>query len=765
MSRTVTRGQNISPNISWSEATYSSIVGESLDPINDPEGQNGKITNEPNAINLANMVALADNIFEPLRRAIGNKPINITSFFRSEQVNSRIKGAATFSQHTARNDIPNSGAAIDITAITKHGYTNRDLFNKLTSISQDGKRNFEYDHLIVYTKNRGDYNKSNAAIDFLHVSYNPSGARNKGGGLTQEIVNGNEEPITIKNPEVIPNIGKDFESRATGNQATTDSDIHHLTVDFWFDSQGNHNLHEAFPASKFDHSNPSFTLENVLNFEKDGFRNADRLIIFQPVELSGVVIVEQWEGGVQTAAITNSNQSQQNKLIFKEGTPIHINPSWLKKSSQPDVNRINNEQSEAEFKRLQSLIPQVHSRDIAPFYVEKLRALQSDENYKRRQPTSSDNVILSSQGMEIWIWVRSLGHIYNVTPFVTNLSTNASKQSGSFSFSLAHINRIDGLKPSDNVFFSAFSQGKGNLSFWNKHLSANDIVWIKFEELILETRKNNFIVDKQRLAGQFYDMIGLIDNVSESKNMGSLDYRITVQGRDLSKLFHDDEAIFFPLAVALKARQEMTITSMGGGSNLLSRTFATGQFNYLFAKTFQSIGNIFQFWMSLLINMGIVPDEIDLFSSYIEMRSERVFDAGAITFDHVSGQLVRQGGSMQFTQEMRERQHDRRTYLDTDRTELAKGVHQIIKLTIDERIAKRRVVDASVGNPNGSIVSLFNKICQYPFVEVLMDTYVDEFHIVVRQPPFNRCALLNTETNSEKIHKGWLYEQGPDFVT
>lgn len=68
--------------------------------------------------------------------------------------------------------------------------------------------------------------------------------------------------------------------------------------------------------------------------------------------------------------------------------------------------------------------------------------------------------------------------------------------------------------------------------------------------------------------------------------------------------------------------------------------------------------------------------------------------------------------------------------------ELCKGIWQIHKLVIDQSISERRIVDASIGNNNGSLMGEINKVCQNPFVEFYTDTYGDQFYSIVRQPPF-----------------------------
>lgn len=118
------------------------------------------IENNPNHCQLRNMRLLAEAIFEPLRKALGNKPIYIASFFRSEELNKEIGGAVN-SQHMA-----NDGAAMDI---DNDGYKdvpiNKEIFDYI-------KDNLPFDQLIYEF---GDENNP----DWVHVSYNTGNNRNQ----------------------------------------------------------------------------------------------------------------------------------------------------------------------------------------------------------------------------------------------------------------------------------------------------------------------------------------------------------------------------------------------------------------------------------------------------------------------------------------------------------------------------------------------------------------------------------------------------------
>lgn len=121
----------ISKHISWYEATKTS----------------SKYDNTPSEDELANMRAVAELVFEPIREHF-NVPIRVNSFYRSSKVNYSIGGASK-SQHV-------KGQAIDIDAISK--ITNADIFNYV-------KNNLEYDQLIAE-------NIDDNTIGWIHISYN-----------------------------------------------------------------------------------------------------------------------------------------------------------------------------------------------------------------------------------------------------------------------------------------------------------------------------------------------------------------------------------------------------------------------------------------------------------------------------------------------------------------------------------------------------------------------------------------------------------------
>ena len=123
------------------------------------------INNIPNDYQITNMVGVAVNVFEPLRKYVGG-PIKINSFFRCEALNRAIGGSSR-QQHC-------EGRAIDLDDTFGHK-TNAEMFHYI-------RENLNFDQLIWEFGN--DKNP-----DWVHVSY-VSKEENRGRVLQAEIING-----------------------------------------------------------------------------------------------------------------------------------------------------------------------------------------------------------------------------------------------------------------------------------------------------------------------------------------------------------------------------------------------------------------------------------------------------------------------------------------------------------------------------------------------------------------------------------------------
>lgn len=128
--------KKISENISYKEAVRSETA------------KRLGISNKPKKEHIENMELTAEKIFQPLREWVDH-PIRINSFYRSEELNTRIGGAIS-SAHK-------EGLAIDITSLGEK--TNLEMFHYI-------KDHLDYDILI------NEYPNDDGEPKWIHVSWN-----------------------------------------------------------------------------------------------------------------------------------------------------------------------------------------------------------------------------------------------------------------------------------------------------------------------------------------------------------------------------------------------------------------------------------------------------------------------------------------------------------------------------------------------------------------------------------------------------------------
>jgi hypothetical protein len=131
---------NLSKNLTLFEMTRSDMA------------KRKGVSNQPTEEHIANMIVLAEKIFQPIREHFG-VPIYISSGYRSAALNKKIGGAKN-SQHL-------TGEAIDIDMDGHPHVSNVQVFNFI-------RNNLFFDQLIWEFGN-------DSAPDWVHVSYSSSG--------------------------------------------------------------------------------------------------------------------------------------------------------------------------------------------------------------------------------------------------------------------------------------------------------------------------------------------------------------------------------------------------------------------------------------------------------------------------------------------------------------------------------------------------------------------------------------------------------------
>lgn len=116
------------------------------------------IDNTPTPEHLANLKLVAQNIFQPIREHF-QKPINVSSGYRSKALNDATPGSSATSQHC-------SGEALDLDQDSMNtGITNKMVFDYI-------KNNLNFDQLIWEFG-------TDTNPDWVHVSYESTGRQRK----------------------------------------------------------------------------------------------------------------------------------------------------------------------------------------------------------------------------------------------------------------------------------------------------------------------------------------------------------------------------------------------------------------------------------------------------------------------------------------------------------------------------------------------------------------------------------------------------------
>ncbi|HPI19230.1 MAG TPA: hypothetical protein PKY56_02570, partial [Candidatus Kapabacteria bacterium] len=305
------------------------------------------------------------------------------------------------------------------------------------------------------------------------------------------------------------------------------------------------------------------------------------------------------------------------------------------------------------------------NRDVLPFEGDLLfsndyKEFLSREIDRIRQNLGTETILQTIGGKNIiecylkvtvWVWSKSkcLGrlrtenhdvkfdyenYLIDITPFVISLRSTVDKNGGGFDLELAPLLGVwDNSKKKwvrdKNMLFSngefiyntnlLRDKYRKNLKepiisqenlYFNEVLSENDIVFIRFDALgsestsrIREEYKEE--IPLSEIPNKLYDMIGLIDRTTVSVNPQSNDLRISVSGRDLTKLLVEDNCYFSPVEFI---QGEGGIYANIRQGKMLQRY--SGKIQGLAQSSIKTIGFSLKFVFNALSNIGICPDGV-----------------------------------------------------------------------------------------------------------------------------------------------------------
>lgn len=371
----------------------------------------------------------------------------------------------------------------------------------------------------------------------------------------------------------------------------------------------------------------------------------------------------------------------------------------------------------------------VSQNDFEAYWGENYKSIISDESY-----VPDENVTLKIEGtgintktfsvnVRVWIYIKAIDKVIDVSPYVMNVNTTKTKESGTFDITLSpfmfngsSIKFGDSYQETFNILSNTGHQVR---DFLEKKVSYNDIVFIRFERLKKEKKKETDSSNKLELEiatnklsdGNIWDMIGFVDDCVSS--FAPNNKIISISGRDISKLFTDDGCYFLPLEDIQKETFSKWYNLDDPNSIFYKRNVISGEYQFLWIYSFKAIRECIWWIINMMSNIGIVENGV--FSSWKDKRTEGYTIEG-----------------------------------DSSKKEV-NGIWQIFKVFVDKQIENRTIVDTSIGNPNGTMMDYMLRICQQPFVEFYFDTYVDTIDLIVRQPPFNKKAIMDAYKNGNYV--------------
>ena len=404
--------------------------------------------------------------------------------------------------------------------------------------------------------------------------------------------------------------------------------------------------------------------------------------------------------------LENEPKYPTGEVLIKQGTSIVLLSSQLRRDPerQPIVDRIT-------------------ISDFKPFIAQQLHDLLNDPKYVRKS-LNADNqtteVVTEYNEVTCFIWCRALNDWIDASRFISTAQTAVSKSGGAFSVTftdtLTSFSELVGWFPENdeqntgNLIskFSKEGESRRNNFYFNTILAENDLVYIRFETLELDTNNTENI----NPANQVWDMIGLIDTIGSNNSPSSA--ITSIQGRDLMKMLIEDGSIFF--TSQFLGNIFTNPNSLLAKRNLFS--LIEQEFIYAF-PTFQTISSLLKYVLNKYSNLGLIPN-----SAFLGYGSSLTLDKYNLQTSKLKSKNLTGGSVVDL--------------LNENLSGGRQGLWRIIDFVFDDEPANRLVTDPSFSQDNGSIINSIKKIVQEPLVEIYGDTYGDQYRFTVRKPPFDK---------------------------
>ena len=449
--------------------------------------------------------------------------------------------------------------------------------------------------------------------------------------------------------------------------------------------------------------------------------------------VSEKVLNEAMSGVTSIAEIYNYNKEEiqekyveidgfASKFDVKIGTNLLVDEEVFE-----NVNRLKNPKP----------IKIFNDRKYTGFLAKQIKELVSSPSYNKR--ISTDDILKKNTALtgdyatklftnvRVVVWSKSQKELIDCSDFVTDINTNVGDGGGNFSINLAAIrgftdsegNPVNVNKRSQDTGYvrshtiwrgvQRMILGEGNAKiitnpnektnveqyYWNIALSPNDMVFIKFEPFAFEFELNRAELQKklqlvtklEDLETDYWDMIGLADEIVENSNRGAADVNFELKGRDLSKLMIEDGVYFFPFTRENGSNFINNVSDAEVSTKPYKRLW--GEIVEITLLGYKSLETVANFIFTRFGNIEIIPDT----------------ETNFITADNDS--------------------------MDFDKG----GIWRYFNIMFDKETAKRQLIDAGVKTGMGSLMNFLQNIAEPQFVEMIMDTYGQRYYMMFRKPP------------------------------
>lgn len=505
---------------------------------------------------------------------------------------------------------------------------------------------------------------------------------------------------------------------------------------------------------EFFHNNPSITtLEGFINFHFLKDITPETLLVFEDNQAS---IVKSYFPADGTVALTT---------LLRPGTSLKVPTESVDRETISTNNNIT------------------YNKNFSAFLSEKMKSIVNNTGYiplaDKQGVEALGDFFRLYNNVTVWIWCKALtggnkGQLLNLTPFIEDVSTSQAKSGGTFALQLAPIlgvfDKTNGWVIDEATIYSYVNEAnlsdfasRANVNYLGKDnqfkrsnfyferiIQSNDIIFIKFEPLEMESKdkvntptdiKDSLIVSPSKIHTKVWDMIGMVDNCGNDYMAGNADVKISVVGRDLSKILQEDGVYFFPLDYARNENEYFENTVQEPTENVAISRLISGELFYFNAYIDRTIDFSIKFIFNILSSIKVCDNELFRYHDDITYRYEfytplnRVVEDSLESADNDVKQKIKNRNSVD--------EENRKTVLQKIK---APGIWQIVKLVFDDEVLTRRIVDSSITVSQGNLMSFVSKVCQDPFVEFWGDTYGSNFFFITRKPPYTKKAILSNFT-------------------